>query len=160
GSTVETFVAIRCFIDSWRWAGVPIYIRAGKVLPMTCMEAVVEFKRPPRETYHELVPLRSSHMRFRISPDICIGMGVRVKVPYERMLGDAMRGHGELFARQDLVEAQWRVVQPVLDNVTPVYGYEPGSWGPDEIAQLIGPDGPWIDPKPSQDEARSQAAGH
>jgi len=183
GSTVETFVAIRCFIDSWRWAGVPIYIRAGKVLPMTCMEAVIEFKRPPRETYHELVPLRSSHVRFRISPDICIGMGVRVKVPgermagqdvelmlkshaahemppYERLLGDAMHGHGELFARQDLVEAQWRVVQPVLDNVTPVYGYEPGSWGPDEIAQLIGPDGPWIDPKPAQDEARSQTAGH
>jgi glucose-6-phosphate 1-dehydrogenase len=181
GSTVETFVAIRCYIDSWRWAGVPIYIRAGKVMPMTCMEAVVEFKRPPRETYHELVPLRSSHMRFRVSPDIVIGMGVRVKVPgermagqdveltlkshaakemppYERLLGDAMKGNGELFARQDLVEAQWRVVEPVLDNVTPVYGYEPGTWGPPETQQLIAGDGPWIDPQPSQDDIKSQAA--
>jgi glucose-6-phosphate 1-dehydrogenase len=181
GSTVETFIAIRCYIDSWRWAGVPIYIRAGKCLPLTCMEAVVEFKRPPRETYHELVPMRSSHMRLRVSPDIVVGLGVRVKVPgermagqdveltlkshaahemppYERLLGDAMRGNGELFARQDLVEAQWRVVQPILDNVTPAYGYEPGTWGPDESNQLIGPDGPWIDPKPAQDETKYQAA--
>ena len=180
GSTVETFVAIRLYIDSWRWAGVPIYIRAGKCMPITCMEAIVEFKRPPRETFHELVPLRSSHMRMRVSPDIVIGLGVRVKVPgermagqdveltlkshaahemppYERLLGDAMRGNGELFARQDLVEAQWRVVQPILDNVTPVYNYEPGTWGPDEAVQLIAADGPWIDPRPS-DDARSQAA--
>jgi glucose-6-phosphate 1-dehydrogenase len=172
GSTVETFVAIKLCIDSWRWAGVPIYIRAGKVLPVTCMEAVVEFKRPPRETFHEVVPLRSSHLRMRVSPDISIGLGVRVKVPgermagqdvelslkshaasdmppYQRLLGDAMRGNSELFARQDLVEAQWRVVQPILDNVTPVYGYEPGTWGPDEAMQLIGSDGPWIDPKAS-----------
>ena len=182
GSTVETFIAIKLCIDSWRWAGVPIYIRAGKCLPLTCMEAVVEFKRPPRETYHELVPLRSSHMRMRVSPDICIGLGVRVKVPgermagqdvelalkshaahemppYQRLLGDAMRGNGELFARQDLVEAQWRIVQPILDNVTPVYGYQPGTWGPDESNQLIAGDGPWIDPSPSQEEARHQAAG-
>ena len=183
GSTVETFIAIKLYIDSWRWSGVPIYIRAGKCLPITCMEAVVEFKRPPRETYHELVPLRSSHMRLRVSPDICIGLGVRVKVPgermagqdvelllkrqtshemppYQRLLGDAMKGDGSLFARQDLVEAQWRVVQPILDNVTPVYDYEPGSWGPDEAHQLIGADGPWIDPKPAQDETKYQAAGH
>jgi glucose-6-phosphate 1-dehydrogenase len=181
GSTVETFVAVRLYIDSWRWAGVPIYIRAGKCMPLTCMEAIVEFKRPPRETYHELVPLRSSHMRLRVSPDICIGLGVRVKVPgermagqdvelllkshaahemppYQRLLGDAMRGNGELFARQDLVEAQWRIVQPILDNVTPVYGYQPGTWGPDESNQLIGGDGPWVDPKPAQDDTKYQAA--
>jgi glucose-6-phosphate 1-dehydrogenase len=183
GSTVETFVAVKLYIDSWRWAGVPIYIRAGKCMPLTCMEALVEFKRPPRETYHELVPLRSSHMRMRVSPDICIGMGVRVKVPgermagqdvelmlkshaahemppYQRLLGDAMRGNGELFARQDLVEAQWRVVQPILDNVTPVYGYEPGTWGPDESNQLIAADGPWVDPKPAQEETKYQTAAH
>ena len=169
GSTVETFIAIKLYIDSWRWAGVPIYIRAGKVMPVTCMEAFVEFKRPPLETFHEIVPPRSSHVRMRVSPDISIGLGVRVKVPgermvgqdvelnlkshaaddmppYERLLGDAMRGNGELFARQDLVEAQWRVVQPILDNVTPAYSYEPGTWGPDESQQLIGTDGPWVDP--------------
>ncbi len=169
GSTVETFVAIKLFIDSWRWAGVPIYIRAGKVLPVTCMEALVEFKRPPRETFHEIVSGTSSHVRIRVSPDISIGLGVRVKAPgermmgedvelslkahalddmppYERLLGDAMRGNGELFARQDLVEAQWRVVQPILGDVTPVYGYEPGTWGPAESHQLIGADGPWVDP--------------
>ena len=168
-STVETFVAIKLFIDSWRWAGVPIYIRAGKVMPVTCMQAFVEFKRPPQETFHEIVPGSSSHLRIRVSPDICIGLGVRVKVPgermtgidleldlkshatdemppYERLLGDAMRGNGELFARQDLVEAQWRVVQPVLDSVTPAYSYEPGTWGPAESNQLIGGDGPWVDP--------------
>ena len=183
GSTVETFIAVKLCIDSWRWAGVPIYIRAGKCMPVTCMEAIVEFKRPPRETYHELVPLRSSHMRLRVSPDICIGLGVRVKVPgermagqdvelllkshaahemppYQRLLGDAMRGNGELFARQDLVEAQWRIVQPILDNVTPVYSYEPGTWGPDEAQQLINNDGPWIDPKPAQDETKYQTAAH
>ena len=169
GSTVETFVAIRLFIDSWRWAGVPIYIRAGKVLPVTCMQAFVEFKRPPRETFHEIVPTSSSHMRIRVSPDICIGLGVRVKEPgermigadveldlkshatddmppYERLLGDAIRGNGELFAREDLVEAQWRIVQPILDNVAPAYAYEPGTWGPAESHQLIGGDGPWVDP--------------
>ena len=173
GSTVETFIAIKLFIDTWRWADVPIYIRAGKVMPVTCMEAIVEFKRPPRETFHEIVPVRSSHMRMRVSPDISIGLGVRVKVPgermvgedvelklkshatddmppYQRLLGDAMRGNGELFARQDLVEAQWRIVQPILDNVTPVYTYEPDTWGPDETSQLIGADGPWINPLPPQ----------
>ncbi len=181
GSTVETYIAVKLYIDSWRWAGVPIYIRAGKCLPVTCTEAVVEFKRPPRETFHELVPLRSSHMRMRVGPDISIGLGVRVKVPgermagqdvelmlkshassdmppYQRLLGDAMRGDSELFARQDLVEAQWRIVQPILDNVTPVYVYEPNTWGPEEANQLIARDGSWIDPKPAQTETQSQAA--
>jgi glucose-6-phosphate 1-dehydrogenase len=181
GSTVETFIAIKLYIDTWRWAGVPIYIRAGKCMPVTCMEALVEFKRPPRETFNEIVPVRSSHMRMRVSPDISIGFGVRVKVPgermvgedvelklkshaaadmppYQRLLGDAMRGNGELFARQDLVEAQWRVVQPILDNVTPVYTYQPGTWGPDEASQLIGVDGPWVNPTTTPDESRTQAA--
>lgn len=169
GSNVETFVAIRLHIDSWRWAGVPIYIRAGKELPVTCTEATVQFKRPPRECFGELVPASSSHMRIRISPDFAIGMGVRVKIPgermvgrdveldlhrqaandmppYERLLGDASRGNSESFSRQDMVEAQWRVVEPILGNVTPVYSYLPGTWGPEEAGQLIGNDGPWIDP--------------
>ena len=88
GSTVETFVAVKLFIESWRWAGVPIYIRAGKMLPVTATEVVVQFKRPPRETFDELVPAESGHMRMRISPDVTIGMGVRVKLPGERMVGE------------------------------------------------------------------------
>ncbi|HLH75269.1 MAG TPA: glucose-6-phosphate dehydrogenase [Candidatus Binataceae bacterium] len=170
GSTVETFVALKLFIDTWRWAGVPIFIRAGKELPVTSTEVVVEFNRPPRETFGEVVPALSGHVRMRISPDISIGMGLRVKTPgermvgkdveliltrqaaddmppYQRLLGDAMRGVSELFARQDLVEAQWRVVQPILGDVTPLYQYESGSWGPDEAWQLIGADGPWLNPR-------------
>jgi glucose-6-phosphate 1-dehydrogenase len=170
GSTVETFVALKLYIDTWRWAGVPIFIRAGKELPVTSTEVVVEFNRPPRETFGEVVPALSGHVRMRISPDISIGMGLRVKTPgermvgkdveliltrqaaddmppYQRLLGDAMRGMSELFARQDLVEAQWRVVQPVLGDVTPLYQYESGSWGPDEAWQLIGADGPWLNPR-------------
>jgi glucose-6-phosphate 1-dehydrogenase len=169
-STVETYVAVQLMIDSWRWAGVPIYLRTGKSLAMTATEVVVEFKRPPRETFGEIVPSGSGHVRMRISPDISIGFGLRVKVPgermvgddveliltrqavddmppYQRLLGDAMRGATELFSRQDIVEAQWRIVQPVLDNVAPIYHYEPGSWGPDEAAQLIGNHGPWLNPK-------------
>jgi glucose-6-phosphate 1-dehydrogenase len=169
GSTVETFVALKLFIESWRWAGVPIYVRAGKVLPVTATEIVVHFKRPPRETFDELVPLSSGHVRMRISPNVNIALGVRVKLPGERMVGkdvemilterepnmrppyqrllwDAMRGLGELFGRDDIVDAQWRIVEPILDDVTPVYPYEPGSWGPEEAMALIGSDGPWRNP--------------
>jgi glucose-6-phosphate 1-dehydrogenase len=169
-SKVETFVALKLFIETWRWTGVPIYIRAGKLLPVTTTEVFVIFKRPPIETFGEIVPDTSAHLRMRISPDITIGMGVRVKTPgermigsdveltlteqaaddmppYERLLGDAMRGLSELFARQDLVEAQWRAVESILDNITPLYDYEPGTWGPDEAHQLIARDGAWINPK-------------
>jgi glucose-6-phosphate 1-dehydrogenase len=175
-SHVETYVAVRLEIDSWRWAGVPIFIRAGKELPVTAAEVTVEFKRPPRECFGELVPLSSSHLRMRISPDVSIGLGLRVKTPgehmighdvelllteraadnrppYQRLLGDAMHGVGELFTRQDLVDAQWRIVEHVLDDATPLYPYEPGSWGPAEAAELIGPCGPWLDPKPAEQPA-------
>ena len=171
-STVETFVALKLYIDTWRWAGVPIYIRAGKMLPVTATEIMVHFKRPPRETFDERVPVSSGHVRMRISPDVSIAMGVRVKLPgermvgedvemiltehepnlrppYQRLLGDAMRGLGELFGRDDIVDAQWRIVESVLDDATPFYPYEPGTWGPDEAQALIGPDGPWHDPNPS-----------
>ncbi|HEX5328127.1 MAG TPA: glucose-6-phosphate dehydrogenase [Acetobacteraceae bacterium] len=174
-STVETFVAIKLEIDNWRWAGVPIYIRAGKNLPITAAEIIVEFKRPPRETFGEHVPTSSSHMRMRIGPDVTVGLGVRVKTPgermvghdvelilteragsdmppYQRLLGDAMHGIRDLFTRQDLVNAQWRIVDPVLDNVTPLYTYDCHTWGPDEAAELIGNDGPWRDPKPGRTE--------
>ncbi len=172
GSAVETFIALKLEIDSWRWAGVPIYLRAGKMLPVTCTEAFVEFKRPPKETFGELVPATSAHLRMRVSSDITIGLGVRTKIPgdrmvghdvelelhrqdvddlppYERLLGDASRGNSELFSRQDLVEEQWRIVEPILGNVTPAYSYEPGTWGPEEANQLIGNDGPWLNPKAS-----------
>jgi glucose-6-phosphate 1-dehydrogenase len=169
-SMVETYAAMKLDIATWRWAGVPIYIRAGKLLPVTATEIMVEFRRPPFEVFGEIVPTSSSHMRMRIGPDISIGMGVRVKLagermvgkdvelllteradaempPYQRLLGDAFRGNGDLFARQDFVDAQWRVVEGILDNVTPLYKYEPGTWGPEEAGRLIGNDGPWINPK-------------
>jgi glucose-6-phosphate 1-dehydrogenase len=180
GSTVETFVAVKLYIDSWRWAGVPIFIRTGKMLPVTCTEIFVEFKRPPRESFHEIVPSRSAHFRMRVNPDVTIGLGLRVKTPgermvgddvelllkeqanldkppYERLLGDAIRGNSELFARQDLVLAQWRIVEPILDNVTPIYTYEQHTWGPEEASQLIGPDGPWIWPTTSDTQPQGTA---
>jgi glucose-6-phosphate 1-dehydrogenase len=181
GSTVETFVALQLTIDTWRWADVPIYIRAGKELPVTASEVSVEFKRPPFEIFGENVPCSSSHLRMRISPDITIGLGVRVKSPgdrmvgndvemilsehpegdmppYQRLLGDAFKASGELFAREDFVDAQWRVVEPILDDVTPLYKYECGTWGPEEGERLIGSDGPWINPKVStKSKAKSKS---
>jgi glucose-6-phosphate 1-dehydrogenase len=174
GSNVETFAAIRFGIENWRWAGVPIFIRAGKKLPVTAAEAIVEFKRPPRETFGETVSAASGHMRFRLSPDVKIALGARVKTPgermigedvelvltrqpaanlppYQRLLGDAMNGNSELFAREDIVDAEWRIVNDVLGNVTPVYKYAPGSWGPTEAARLIGNDGPWLNPTATGD---------
>lgn len=176
-STVETFIAVRLFIESWRWEGVPIFIRTGKNLPVTATEVSVEFRRPPRETFDELVPEGSAHMRFRLGPDMAIGMGLRVKQPgeqmvgddkellltaqaatyrppYQRLLGDALQGKGDLFGREDIVDAQWRIVEPILDDTTPLYTYDPGSWGPDEAVELIGADGPWRDPRVMSAEAK------
>lgn len=170
-SSVETFVAVQLFIDTWRWAGVPFYVRAGKCLPVTSTTVTVSFKRPPRETFGEIVPAYSNHLRFRLSPDVLIGLGIRVKVPgerrvgedvelvaarsegdamapYERLLGDALRGDSSLFASDRTIEAQWRIVDPILGNVTPLYFYEPGSWGPAEADQVIARDGNWYNPKP------------
>jgi glucose-6-phosphate 1-dehydrogenase len=170
-SSVETFVAVRLYIDTWRWAGVPFYIRAGKCLPVTSTTVTVSFKRPPRETFGEIVPAFSNHLRFRLSPDVLIGLGIRVKVPgerrvgedvelvafqsegdamepYERLLGDAMRGDASLFASEATVEAQWRIVDPILGNLSPLYFYDQGSWGPAEADQVIAQDGIWYNPKP------------
>jgi glucose-6-phosphate 1-dehydrogenase len=169
-SGVETYVAARLAIDTWRWAGVPFYIRAGKHLPVTDTEVLVEFRRPPLELFGELIPARSNHLRLHLGPDVRIELGVRVKVPgdqlvghdvelvaadyptggrppYERLLGDAMEGDTELFTREDTVEAQWRVVDPVVgDGVTPLYEYDQGTWGPEEANQLIAGDGSWSVP--------------
>jgi glucose-6-phosphate 1-dehydrogenase len=170
-SPVETFVAVQLYIDNWRWSGVPFYVRAGKCLPVTSTTVTVAFKRPPRETFGEIVPAFSNHLRFRLSPDVQIGLGIRVKVPgerrvgedveliaaqsegdamapYERLLGDAMRGDASLFASEGAVEAQWRIVEPILGNVTPLYFYDQGSWGPAEADQVIARDGIWYNPKP------------
>jgi glucose-6-phosphate 1-dehydrogenase len=148
---------------------VPFYIRAGKCLPVTATEVVVEFRRPPREAFGELVPSLSSHLRLRLSGEVVIALGMRVKVPgermagedvelivtrspaeemtpYERLLGDAMRGDLSLFARQDAIEAQWSVVDPVLGDATPVHEYPCGSWGPHEAVRLIETDDGWLNP--------------
>jgi glucose-6-phosphate 1-dehydrogenase len=168
GSKVETYAAVRLEINSWRWQGVPFYLRAGKCLPITCTEVIVRFRRPP--PVYEASPPPPNFLRFRISPDIGIGLGVRVKSPgermegrpvelrvykpdepnemdaYERLLTEAMQGDATDFAREDYVEAAWRVVDPVLGNVTPLYEYDPGTWGPHEAAPGLAPPGGWQDP--------------
>ena len=167
-STVETFVALRLQIDSWRWQGVPFYIRAGKHLPATCTEVVVRLRQPP--TMYHGFDLQSNYCRFRISPDITIAMGANVIAPgeetvsqttemvatqlpraddmdaYERVLGDAMHGDATLFAREDHVEEAWRIVDPLVKAGTPVYEYEPGSWGPKEVDSRLSPPGGWQSP--------------
>jgi glucose-6-phosphate 1-dehydrogenase len=169
-STVETFAAVRLFIDSWRWQGVPIYIRAGKELPVTITEVWAELHRPPHAVFTQAVKASPNFVRFRLGPDVIISVGAQAKrpgeamvgenvelealhqsgemrmQPYERLLGDAMRGDASLFARQDGVEETWRIVQPVLGDVTPVHPYAPGTWGPMEADTLIARDGGWHNP--------------
>ncbi len=163
-STRETFAAVRLHVDSWRWEGVPFFIRAGKCLPTTRTEVIVQLKRPPLS---KLGPSDTNHVRFRLSPEVTIGIGARVKRAgdhmeseptelevvhhpdgdeldaYERLLGDAMAGDAMLFAREDGVEAAWAVVEPILGNVTPALAYEPGTWGPEEAARLTAASGGW-----------------
>jgi glucose-6-phosphate 1-dehydrogenase len=168
GSKTETFAAVRLFVDSWRWQGVPFHIRAGKCLPVTCTEVLVRLRRSPSVySMHNPTP---NHARMRISPEIAIAIGMNVLSPldenaslpaemmacrrpgagemdaYERLLGDAMHGDATLFAREDYVEEAWRIVDPVLGADTAVHPYEPGSWGPDE-AQTVSPPGGWHDPR-------------
>ena len=167
-SQVETFVALRLFIDSWRWQGVPFYIRAGKQLPVTCTEVVVRLRQPP--TMYREFSLESNYCRFRINPDITIAIGANVIAPgqeassttaemvgthvaqademdaYERVLGDAMHGDATLFAREDYVEEAWRIVDPIQKNGSPVYEYEPGTWGPREVDERVSPPGGWHNP--------------
>jgi glucose-6-phosphate 1-dehydrogenase len=170
-SPVETFAAVRLFLDSWRWAGVPFYIRAGKYLAVTATEVFVTLKRPPFALFDDVAAAPANHVRFRLSPEVVLELGARAKEagdsmrgvgvrldachesgqerpPYERLLGDAMRGDQMLFARQDSVEAAWRVVEPVIGEVgreLPLHTYEPGSWGPPASEAMI-PDG-WHAPK-------------
>jgi glucose-6-phosphate 1-dehydrogenase len=164
-SPVETFVALRLEIDSWRWKGVPFYIRAGKSLPVTCTEVFVELRSPPISFAQAAAP---NYLRFRLNPEVSIALGVTTKLPgetmqgataellvshnpapeemdaYERLLGDAIRGDATLFAREDSVEAAWRIVDPILGQVVPVQTYEPRTWGPTSPA--VAPDDGWHDP--------------
>jgi glucose-6-phosphate 1-dehydrogenase len=176
-SQVETYAAAKFVIDNWRWADVPFYIRTGKCLPATVTEVVAEFRRPPRETFGEDISGLSNHLRLRLSPDVVIAIGVRVKMagermagedveliatqrprpemsPYERLLGDALEGDQSLFARQDAIEAQWAIVEPVLGDVSPLYSYEPNTWGPSEADQLTAASGGWCDPMATGNEMR------
>ena len=159
-SQVETFAALRLEVDSWRWQGVPFYIRAGKCLPVTCTEVVVRLRQPP-VTFSTCCSA-PNYLRFRISPDVTIAMGVTVMDPEERMigragrncwrainpaqarwtrtngvLGDAMEGDATLFAREDYVEEAWRIVDPVLKAGTPVHEYEPNTWGPSQADRIM-----------------------
>ena len=164
GSTVETYAAVRLKIDSWRWDGVPFFIRAGKCLPVTTTEVMVKFQRPP---VLKLALKEGNYFRFVLSPEVRIAAGLRIKKPgeamvsepselsmvhvpdggemgpYERLLGDAMAGDATLFARQDAVEAQWKIVQPILGDQTPLEQYDPGSWGPAAAEKLTAASGGW-----------------
>jgi glucose-6-phosphate 1-dehydrogenase len=164
-SETETFAAIRLEIDSWRWKGVPVYIRAGKCLPVTCTEVFARFRKPPASAQEN--EMLQNHLRFRISPEPAIAIGMTVMAPgdevtrqtaemlasrhprademdaYERVLGDAMAGDSTLFAREDYVEEAWRIVDPVLKARTPAYEYEPNTWGPPEVDTNVAPPGGW-----------------
>jgi glucose-6-phosphate 1-dehydrogenase len=177
-SRVETFAALRLEINSWRWQGVPFYIRAGKRLPLTCTEVLVRLR--PAPTTYPAHKLKTNHLRLRISPDVTIAIGMMILAPaeemvgqavemlashypqagemdaYERLLGDAMDGDTTLFAREDYVEEAWRIVDPALKANTPVYVYEPGMWGPAEVDQRVSPAGGWYNP--TRDQACSQNA--
>jgi glucose-6-phosphate 1-dehydrogenase len=169
-SNVETFVAAELRIDSWRWAGVPFFVRAGKCLPVSAFEVRVQLKRPPHDVYPQSAP-STQYLRFRIGPDVtATALGVQVKrpgeemvgrdvellasesqahemLPYERLLGDALRGDASLFAREDTIEQQWRIVDPVLHLAQPPHSYEPGRWGPPEADRLVaGIAGGWRKP--------------
>jgi glucose-6-phosphate 1-dehydrogenase len=170
-SDVETFCALRLYIDSWRWEGVPWYLRSGKYLPDTATEVLVELKPAPQRLFADSAPLtgRSNYLRFRLSPDPAIALAARVKLagqdfvgeqkelylseersgdetPYERLLGDAMAGDGALFTREDAVEAAWVVVDPVLKTHHRVRYYKRRSWGPKEADTIIAADGGWHNP--------------
>ncbi len=174
-SQVETFAEMQLHIDSWRWDGVPFFIRAGKCMPVTATEVVVQLRRPPQKVFGglELESGQPNYVKFRLGPDVGIAIGARVKKhgkgpygrdieldvvreptgddvdPYEHLLIDAIAGEPFLFARQDVVEVAWGIVEPVLDpSSTPVYEYEQGTWGPKEADDFVAPHGGWPVPRP------------
>jgi glucose-6-phosphate 1-dehydrogenase len=166
-SPIGTFAAVRLSINSWRWQGVPFYIRAGKCLKATSTEVFVEFKLPPQVVFNEATPSIGNYVRFRLAPQVTIGVGARAKRPgegmggqpvelsvveqpvegslgdYERLLGDAIAGDATLFARQDIVEAAWALVDPLMQNPGPMFEYERGTWGPPQAERLVADVGGW-----------------
>ena len=169
-SPMGTYAALRLDIDSWRWAGVPFYVRAGKSLKTTVTEVLAEFKAPPQLVFNEAVPPRGNYVRLRLGPQVAIALGARAKRPgggmmgqdvelsvvehpfearllaYERLLGDAIAGDATLFARQDVVEAAWAIVDPLLQDPGELFEYEPGSWGPSQADRLVAEVGGWNTP--------------
>ncbi len=170
-SDIETYCAVRLFIDSWRWNGVPWYLRSGKCLANTAAEVILELKAPPQQLFDDSHPTdgRGNYIRFRLSPDSAIGLAARVKKvgreyvgeqselfldqhdpdneqPYERLLGDAMAGDRALFTSEDAIEAAWQVVDPVLDKHGKAHPYRKGTWGPKQADTLIANDGRWHNP--------------
>ncbi|MFO0738292.1 MAG: glucose-6-phosphate dehydrogenase [Labilithrix sp.] len=172
-SYMATYAALRMWVDSWRWEGVPFFVRAGKSLAKTVTEVMIEFNNPPQVVFNEPAPSMGNYVRFRVSPNVQIAIGARKKSPgekmkgepvelvatdtalpgkdgpmeaYERLLGDAMNGDPTLFARQDVVEAAWAIVDPVIHGPSPMFDYEPGTWGPSEADKLTEGVGGWNTP--------------
>ena len=169
-SQAETFAAVRLHIDSWRWEGVPFFIRAGKNLPVHVTEVLVRLRRPPLDIFGEQPKDGSNYVRFRLSPDVTIAIGGLAKAPgeamvgaqvelfacestqhdmtpYERLIGDAMNGDETLFTREESVEIAWQIVEPVLEGGAPPQPYEPGTWGPPDVQDQFAPPHGWADPK-------------
>lgn len=170
-SQVETFAAMRIHLDSWRWEGVPFFIRTGKNLPITATEIMVTLRRPPQKVFAEIIPEQANYLRFRLGPDqVVIALGANIKMPgmsmdgdkvelyfckvkgdemdaYERLIGDAIKGDSTLFARQDSVELAWNIVDPILGADIPIHEYEPATWGPPEANAMIADVGGWHSPK-------------
>ncbi len=172
-SYMATYAALRMYVDSWRWQGVPFYVRAGKSLAKTCTEVMIEFNNPPQVVFKEAAPKMGNYLRFRLNPTVSIALGARAKTPgdrmvgaplelsvvdlagqgkggqmdaYERLLGDAMNGDATLFARQDVVEAAWAIVDPILHGPSPMFDYDAGTWGPKESDVLVESVGGWNTP--------------
>lgn len=168
-SSRETFAALRFAVDTWRWEGVPFYIRAGKNLPVRATEVIVRFRRPPIAVFDGFSKDQGNYVRFRLGPQVVTGLGVRRKragsdmvgepvelsalgdttddmMPYERLIGDAMDGRRQLFTRQDAAEMAWRIFDPILDPPEPPPLYQPGTWGPAEAMAGFEPPGGWVDP--------------
>ncbi len=178
-SDVETYAAMQLHLSSWRWEGVPFFIRTGKCLPVTATEVMVILKAPPQQVFDEPIPSRTNYFRFRLGPDqVAIAVGARTKTPgeqmagedielyvcnasseareaYERLIGDAMNGDATLFAREDGVEAAWKIVDPIIDHGGPVYRYEPGTWGPREADRMVAAYGGWYNPPAANQDTRA-----
>ena len=179
-SNVETFAALRLHVDSWRWHGVPFLLRAGKSMAVTATEVMVELDYPPQKIFKADKSGRANYFRFQVSPNVVIAIGARAKSPgesmtgeeielnvlhqsaeemdaYERLIGDAMKGDLSLFSREDSAEAQWRIVEPVLNSNTPIHFYDPQTWGPRLAEDIVKGTGTWHDPAVSEQITATRA---